>query len=108
MVKIVGNAYLLPKGAAYSHDWHLRIGLPPTAMAATSCTTSLPTAPQAGFACAGTNPLASTGTADVRVFADTLKLFPNAMYTDYRKPFANTFLEQLAVRKIFDAEYCWR
>ncbi len=90
VVKIVGNAYLVAKGAAYSHDWHLRIGLPPTAKAAVSCTTSLPTAPQTGFACTGTNPLASTGTADVTVFADTRTLFPNTLFTDYRKPLTNT------------------
>jgi LruC domain-containing protein len=90
VVKIVGNAYLLAKGAAYSHDWHLRIGLPGTVKTAVECTTSLPTTPQTNIACSGTNPILSTGIADVLVFADTGKIFPNTQFTDYRKVFTNT------------------
>lgn len=89
VVKIMGSAYLMAKGAAYSHDWHLRIGLPGTVKTAVSCTTSLSTTPQTDFACLGSNPLLSSGTADVVVFADTGKIFPN-QYTDYRKIFSNT------------------
>ena len=31
VVAIRGNAYLIARGAGLTHDWHLRIGLPPTA-----------------------------------------------------------------------------
>ena len=96
VVKIVGNAYLIARGAAYTHDWHLRIGLPGTVKTTVNCTTSLPTTPQTDLACNANGmtptvyPIQSSGTADVLVFADTLKLFPNTVYTDYRKTFSNT------------------
>jgi LruC domain-containing protein/uncharacterized repeat protein (TIGR01451 family)/fimbrial isopeptide formation D2 family protein len=89
VVKIVGSAYLMAKGAAYSHDWHLRISLPGTVKTAVYCTTSLSTTPQTDFACNGANPPVASGTADVVVFADTGKIFPN-QFTDYRKVFSNT------------------
>ena len=89
VVKIVGNAYLMAKGAAYSHDWHLRITLPGTVKTAINCVTSLATTPQTNFACNGSSPVLSAGTADVTMFVDTGKLFPS-QFTDYRRVFTNT------------------
>lgn len=89
VVKIVGSAYLMAKGAAYSHDWHLRFTLPGTVKTAVKCTTSLPTTPQTDIPCNGVNPPVAAGTADVTVFADTGKIFPS-QFTDYRKVFTNT------------------
>ena len=89
VVKIVGNAYLMAKGAAYSHDWHLRITLPGTVKTAINCATSLATSPQTNFACNGSSPMLSAGTADVTMFVDTGKLFPS-QFTDYRRVFTNT------------------
>ena len=89
VVKITGNAYLMAKGAAFSHDWHLRIGLPDGVKSAVTCSTALSSAPSNPFPCNGVNPIASTGTADVTVFTDTGKIFPS-QFTDYRKVFTNT------------------
>lgn len=90
VVKVAGTAYLLAKGAAYSHDWHLRIGLPSTVKTSGTCSTSLAATPQTSFACNGANTITSSGTADVLMFADTGTLFPNTQFTDYRKVLANT------------------
>ena len=90
VVKIEGAAYLMAKGAAYSHDWHLRVNLPATVNALASCTTSLPTTPQKDFLCAGAAQPISAGVADVLVFQDTGKIFPNPLFTDYRKVYSNT------------------
>ena len=98
VVQIVGNAYLLARGAAYSHDWHLRIGLPATVNTTVNCTTTLNTSPQTSFGCNAndTNPAAypiqSTGTADVLVFGNTLQIFPNTEHpaTSYMHTFTNT------------------
>ncbi|MFM8333840.1 MAG: LruC domain-containing protein, partial [Candidatus Methylumidiphilus sp.] len=90
VVKIEGTAYLMAKGAAYTHDWHLRIGLPAAVQARVECKTALPANPQATFACSGVNPVLSTGTADVLAFQDTGKLFPNPLFTNYNKVFTNT------------------
>ena len=90
VVKIAGTAYLLAKGAAYSHDWHLRIGLPSTVKTSGTCSTSLAATPQTSFAFAGKGSINASGTADVLMFADTGTLFPNTQFSDYRKVFANT------------------
>lgn len=90
VAKIEGTAYLMAKGAVYSHDWHVRISLPPTVKALAKCATSMPATPLKGFACSGGNPPATTGFADVLAFADTVKLFPNTDYTNYLRSFTNT------------------
>jgi len=90
VVRIEGSAYLVAKGASYTHDWHLRVSLQPTLKALVSCTTSLPTSPQTDFACSGGSPPVSTGVADVLAFQDTGKIFPNPLFTNYLKAFSNT------------------
>jgi LruC domain-containing protein/uncharacterized repeat protein (TIGR01451 family) len=89
VVKIMGNAYLLAKGAAYSHDWHVRINLPAGVKTAVGCSTALAATPQTRFNCNGVTPPVASGTVDVVVFADTGKIFPS-QFTDYRKVFTNT------------------
>ena len=74
----------------FSHDWHLRLNLPAAVSALVSCATSLPASPQTGFACGGGTPPITTGVADVLAFQDTGKIFPNPLFTDYRKAFSNT------------------
>ena len=96
VVQIAGNAYLLARGAAYSHDWHLRIGLPSAVSTTATCTTTLNTSPQTSFGCNAKDlnpaayPILSSGTVDVVVFGNTLSIFPNTEHTDYRKTFTNT------------------
>lgn len=91
VVRIEGNAYLLAKGAAYSHDWHLRMNLPATVKTLVKCKTSLATTnPVTELACAGSNPVATTGTVDVLAFQDTGKIFPNPLFTNYQKVYSNT------------------
>lgn len=89
VVKIMGSAYLLAKGASYSHDWHVRINLPATVKTAVGCSSSVVATPQTSVACNGVNPPVASGTVDVTVFADTGKIFPS-QYTDYRRVFTNT------------------
>jgi LruC domain-containing protein len=98
VVRLEGTAYLVAKGAAYSHDWHLRVNLPPAVKALVRCTTSLPTNPLGGSACSGGNPAATAGVADALVFQDTGKLFPNALFTDYQRSYSNTLSWPVAAR----------
>jgi len=90
VVRIEGSAYLMAKGAAYTHDWHLRVSLPAAVKALVKCTTSLPTSPQTDMACSASNAVVTTGAADVLAFADTGKLFPNPLFTNYNRVYSNT------------------
>ena len=98
VVQIAGNAYLLARGAAYSHDWHLRIGLPAAVSTTATCTTTLNPSPQTSFGCNAKDPnpaaypILSSGTVDLVVFGNTLSIFPNTEHpsTSYMYTYTNT------------------
>jgi len=78
VVSLRGTAYLITRGAGMSHDWHLRIPLPADAMATASCTTFLD--PGDAYNLQNCSPAGggfTTGDADIIVFSDTAKIFPD-------------------------------
>jgi LruC domain-containing protein len=79
-VAVRGTAYLVTRGAAYSHDWHLRIGLPGSAVGSLTCTTFLdPEDDQTTQPCSPSNPSTIGGETDIGVFSDTLQIFTNPL-----------------------------
>jgi LruC domain-containing protein len=81
LVAIKGNAYLIARGAGYTHDWHLRIGLP--AMASGTITSSLYThSAEAMSDGSRKRPVfenrqrSFSGDLDLLAFADSRKLAP--------------------------------
>ena len=78
VVAIQGLAYLITRGSAYSHDWHLAIGLPAAASGSVSCTSN-PDYRNASLtqACAGVASTFNGGTFDMPAFRDTRALFPD-------------------------------
>jgi LruC domain-containing protein len=98
VVRIEGVAYLMAKGAAYSHDWHLRMTLPSDVQSLVKCATSLAATPQTSVACTGSSLPLINGTVDLVAFQDTGKLFPNPLFTDYNRVYSNTLQWPVAAR----------
>jgi len=76
VVTIRGSAYLITRGAGYSHDWHLRIPLPGDATATLSCTTFLD--PDNEYSLQDCSPSGggfTSGEADIQVFSATAEIF---------------------------------
>jgi LruC domain-containing protein len=95
VVSINGTAYLLTRGAAYSHNWRLKIGLPETASGDFTCTTQLD--PEDSYAiqdCGPANSPVIIGEADFAVFTDTVGIFPDP----YGATFVNTLSYQSFVK----------
>jgi hypothetical protein len=78
IVVIQGVAYLITRGSSYSHDWHLSIDMPGGASGAVTCT-NIPDYrnSEVVISCPGVASNHSGGTMDIRVFNDTLALFPD-------------------------------
>jgi len=74
VVAIGGTAYILARGAMYSHDWHLRLPLPNAIKGKLSCTVTLQH-PKYEGPCSARNPAEFSGTIDVTIFGDTVKIF---------------------------------
>lgn len=78
VIEIEATAYLVARGAAYSHDWHLGIHLPHGAGGRLACTLALPgitgTVP-----CSPANATAVAGSVNATMFSDTRSIFPDAV-----------------------------
>lgn len=101
VVTIRGTAYLITRGAGYSHNWHLQIGLPQQTLngeavsASLDCTTFLD--PENEYDLVPCDPLASgqfNGTADILVFNGTKQIFSDP-YGNY---FTNTIRDQIFIK----------
>lgn len=78
VVAIEAIAYLVARGAAYSHDWHLGIRLPSLASGTLACSISTPGS--AGpVPCSDANPTTISGSVDATMFADTRAIFPDPL-----------------------------
>lgn len=76
VVTIRGTAYLITRGAAFNHDWHLKIPLPEDTMSTLSCTTYLEPGNLYNLQdCSPTSSSIATGTADIQVFSNTAEIF---------------------------------
>jgi len=85
VVSIYGTAYLLTRGAAYSHDWHLGIDLPAQLEGSVTCTIYPdPDNDQLSQVCSAGNPSATNGPLDIVMFEDTAQIFVD--------PFGSTFV----------------
>jgi LruC domain-containing protein len=85
VVSIQGAAYLLTRGAAYTHNWHLRVDLPPEVGSSVTCTTYPdPGDGQVTQPCSPDNPATTSGTVDMVMFDDTGEIFVD--------PFGSTFV----------------
>jgi hypothetical protein len=85
VVSIKGIAYLLTRGAAYNHNWHLKISLPQTVLASLSCVTYID--PQTSQTCSPDNPPSYQGIADIVLFDKTLQIFTDPLSSS---PLVNT------------------
>jgi LruC domain-containing protein len=104
VVAIQGQAYLITRGSAYSHDWHLGIDLPGNTGGTLSCTTHFP--PDyisRGFTttlsqdCSSNNPTDASGNLDLIVFEDTLNL--------YRDPAGSLFVNSQSIPGNWNLRY---
>jgi LruC domain-containing protein len=104
VVAIQGLAYLITRGSAYSHDWHLGIELPESAHGTLSCTTYFP--PDyisRGFtttlsqSCSSANPINISGSLDLLLFEDTLNL--------YRDPAGSLFVNTHSIPGNWNLRY---
>ena len=104
VVAIQGLAYLITRGSAYSHDWHLGIDLPGNTGGTLSCTTYFP--PEyisRGFTttlsqdCSTTNPANTSGNLDLIVFEGTLNL--------YRDPAGSLFVNSQSIPGNWNLRY---
>lgn len=78
VVALQGLAYLITRGSAYSHDWHLAISLPPGVGGVLTCSvTPDDRNPEAQVPCPGQGDALQDGLLDLPVFEDTLNLFPD-------------------------------
>ena len=78
VVAIQGLAYLITRGSAYSHDWHLGIGIAGSNGATLSCTTFPDYRnPLVSQPCSPDNSGSTSGGLDITVFDDTRNLFPD-------------------------------
>jgi LruC domain-containing protein len=78
VASIRGTAYLMTRGAGYSHDWHLRIPLPADVTATLSCTTYLDPADAYNLqSCSPAGGAFTAGDADIVVFSGTAEIFPD-------------------------------
>ncbi len=76
VVTIRGTAYLITRGAGYSHDWRLRIPLPGDVTAVLSCTTFLD--PDDEYSLQDCSPGGggfTAGNLDIQVFSATATIF---------------------------------
>jgi LruC domain-containing protein len=78
VVAVQGLAYLITRGSAYSHDWHLSIGMPGGTSGAITCTNH-PNyrTPDVIVDCPNVPTSHTGGDLDLVVFNDTLSLFPD-------------------------------
>ena len=104
VVAIQGLAYLITRGSAYSHDWHLAIDLPGNTDGTLSCTTHFPADYiSRGFTttlsqdCSSTNPVNITGSLDLVAFEDTLVL--------YRDPAGSLFVNSQSIPGRWNLRY---
>lgn len=104
VVAIQGLAYLITRGSAYSHDWHLGIKLPGSARGTLSCTTYFP--PDyisRGFSttlsqdCSSTPQAEVNGDLDLVIFEDTLNL--------YRDPAGSLFVNTSSIPGKWNLRY---
>jgi len=104
VVAIQGLAYLITRGSAYSHDWHLGIDLPGNTSGTLSCTTHFP--PDyisRGFTdtlsqdCSSTPQADINGNLDLIVFEDTLNL--------YRDPAGSLFVNTSSIPGNWNLRY---
>jgi hypothetical protein len=80
VLRIEGEAYILARGAAYSHDWNMRFDLPADTAGSISCsilkpdeTTAVPCPSQGAF----------TGAVQLVGFRDTRSLMPDGGHSPY-------------------------
>jgi LruC domain-containing protein len=104
VVAIQGLAYLITRGSAYSHDWHLGIDLPENTGGTLSCTTHFPADYiSRGYTttlsqdCSANNPANTSGNLDLVVFEDTLKL--------YRDPAGSLFVNSQSIPGNWNLRY---
>lgn len=104
VVAIQGLAYLITRGSAYSHDWHLGIDLPANTSGTLSCTTYFP--PDyisRGFTttlsqdCSSTPQADVSGNLDLIVFEDTLNI--------YRDPAGSLFVNTASIPGNWNLRY---
>lgn len=77
VVKIQGVAYLITRGAAFTHDWKLRFTLPTDAIGTLKCRVDFPpNDPRGPEWCSANNGTFFSGTTDLIVFGNTAHLFP--------------------------------
>jgi LruC domain-containing protein len=78
VVAVQGLAYLITRGSAYSHDWHLAMSLPAGVSGVLNCTlTADYRAPLVQVPCPGQDGALSDSLLDLAVFTDTLAIFPD-------------------------------
>ena len=78
VVAISGAAYILARGAAFSHDFHLRIPIPANVTSTLECN-RIGIKPAYNGVCSATDPVQASGTVDMTLFPDTLNIFPDPM-----------------------------
>ena len=92
IISIRGTAYLITRGAAYNHDWHLRISTPSGVNTSTACTTFLD--PNNAYDlqdCSDILPDRSNGEVDMAVFSRTAEIFVDDWYG---KMYTNTIADR--------------
>ncbi|MGD8206449.1 MAG: LruC domain-containing protein [Thiohalocapsa sp.] len=95
VVTLRGTAYLITRGAGYSHDWKLRIPLPGDATAVLTCTTFLDPGDEYSLQdCSPAGGGFTTGSLDIQVFSATADIFPDPGGA----AFTNTLRDQAYVR----------
>ena len=95
VVTLRGTAYLITRGAGYSHDWKLRIPLPGDATAVLTCTTFLDPGDEYSLQdCSPAGGGFTTGSLDIQVFSATADIFPDPGGA----AFTNTLRDQSYVR----------
>lgn len=94
VLRIDGEAYIVARGAAYSHDWNLRFALPLGTTGNLTCSVARPG--EAAQPCANSGSSFS-GPAQVNGFTDTRALFPDAGNSAF--PWAVNTVPGLAARQ---------
>lgn len=88
LVAIHGTAYLVTRGAAYDHDWHLQFSLPAEIGSRVTCTYQRGPAELEVKPCSADNRQKTTGSVDLIVFERTAAIF--------RDPSGSTFVNTQA------------
>lgn len=88
VISVGGSAYLLTRGAAFSHDWHLAMDFLGGASGTLACAiTPDPDQPQLSEPCPNMPATFNGSTLDMPLFSDTLSIFQDP----WGSWFANTF-----------------